>query len=99
MYWETNYHIPCIANAITQKRFHSIFANLAATSDDEAPLGTTNLNWKIQPIIDAILETFKALEPEEHSSIDEQMIPFQGRAPCRQYVKNKPNHVGVKLFV
>ena len=22
-----------------------------------------------------------------------------GRAPCRQYVKNKPNHAGVKLFV
>ena len=27
------------------------------------------------------------------------MIPFQGRIPCRQYVKNNPNLVGVKLFL
>ena len=27
------------------------------------------------------------------------MIPFQGRLPCLQYVKNKPNPAGVMLFV
>ena len=43
MYWETNYHIPCIANAVTQKRFLSIFANMAATSDNEAPSSTINV--------------------------------------------------------
>ena len=26
------------------------------------------------------------------------MIPFHSRAPCRQYIKNKLNPVGVKLF-
>ena len=54
MYWETNYCIPCIVNAMIQKRFLLIFANLAATSDDEALLGNTNVYWKVQPIIDVV---------------------------------------------
>ena len=99
MYWETNYRIPCIANAMAQKRFLSTFANLAATSDNEALLGTTNVYWKVQAIIDAVLQTCKALETEEHNSIDEQMIPFQDHVPCRQYVKNTSNPAGVKFFV
>ena len=67
----TNYRISCIANAMTQKRFLSILANRAATTDDETPLGNTNVYWKIQVIIDVVLQIFKALEPEEHNRIKE----------------------------
>ena len=93
MYWEGNYRPPCVANAVTQKIFLSIFVDLASTSDDEAPLGTTNVYWKAQPNVDAVLQTCKALEPEENNSIDEQM------STSVQYVKNEPNSNGGKLFV
>ena len=89
MYWGTNYRIPCIANAMTQKRFLSIFANLEVISDDDAPLGTTNDYWKVQPIIDAVLKTCEAFEPEEHNGIDEQIIRFHVEPnPVRVFVRS-----------
>ena len=63
------------------------------------PRESTNIYWKVAPIIDAVRNACITLPPEENNSINEQMIPFQGRVPGRQYVKNKPNPVGVKLLV
>ena len=99
MYWETSYCVPGIADVMTQKRSLTIFANLAATSNQEQPRESTNIYWKVAPIIDAARNACISLPPEENNSIDEQMIPFQGRIPGQQYIKNKPNPVGVKLFV
>ena len=82
-----------------QKRFLTIFANLAATSNQERPRESTNIYWKVAPIIDAVCNACILLLPEENNSINEQMIPFHGHVPGRQHVKNKPKPVGIKLFV
>ena len=84
---------------MTQKRFLIIFTNLAATSNQEWPHESTNIYWKVDPIIDAVRNVCISLPPEENNSIDEQMTPFQGCVPKWQYVKNKPHPVGEKLFV
>ena len=81
MYWQTSYHAPGIADVMTQKRFLTIFANLAATSNKERPCESTNIYWKVAPIIDAVRNACISVPPEENNSIDEQMIPFQGRVP------------------
>ncbi|XP_030747111.1 piggyBac transposable element-derived protein 3-like [Sitophilus oryzae] len=60
-----------------------------------------NRLWKLQPMIDMIRNHCRSLErkPRSSYSIDEQMIPFLGRCPVRQYVRNKPRPVDLKNFV
>ena len=83
MYWQTSYCVPGIANVMTQKRFLTIFANLAATNNQERPCESANLYWKVAPIIDAVPNACMSLPPEENNSIDEQMSPFLGHVSRR----------------
>ena len=83
MYWQTSYHVPGIADVMTQKRLLTIFENLAARSNQERSREATNIYWKVAPIIDAVHNACISPPPEENNSIDEEMIPFQGRVPGR----------------
>lgn len=99
MYWQEDTRIPGIANAMTCKRFFKLRAALHAP-DANAPLDPTrNKFWKVVPIIDAIRSLCLAVQPLTESSIDEQIVPFTGRVPAKQSVKNKPNPEGVKIFI
>ncbi|XP_064475826.1 piggyBac transposable element-derived protein 3-like [Ornithodoros turicata] len=55
--------------------------------------------WKVRPLLEAVRNRCLQLEVLEHQSIDEQMVPFQGRVAAKQVIKSKPNPVGVKVFV
>lgn len=38
------------------------------------------------------------IEPEEHNSVDEMMVPLKSHTSMLQYVKSKPQRWGVKVF-
>ncbi|CAH2016792.1 unnamed protein product [Acanthoscelides obtectus] len=59
----------------------------------------SNTFWKVQPIRDSVRAKCITLPRTKDLSIDEQMIPFTGTSSLVQYVKNKPNPVGLKNFV
>lgn len=98
MYWQEDTRIPCIAEAMTSKRFFKLRAALHVTGVD-APQDSLNKFWKVAPVIDAVRRRCLELEPLAENSIDEQMVPFTGRVPAKQFVKNKPHPEGIKVFV
>ncbi|XP_053600445.1 piggyBac transposable element-derived protein 3-like [Plodia interpunctella] len=104
MYWKLNVRLPLIADSMSRDRFLQLRNALhVVDTDTPPPLKENELPnplWKVQPVIDCILRACYKLERVPgFYSIDEQMIPFTGRCPVRQVVKNKPRPVGLKNFV
>ena len=99
MYWRTHTRIALVADNINVNRYFKVRTNLHVNSQQEAAVGETCRFWKVKPVIEAVRKRCKELPLEEYSSIDEQMIPFTGRMPAKQFIKNKPNPVGLKNFV
>ena len=70
-------------------------ANLAATK----PSSNTNKYWVVQPGVEFVRNKCSTLEQGEFIITEKQMIPFYATCPAWQYVKNKPNLFGIKLFI
>ena len=54
--------------------------------------------FKIRAIFDHIRKVCQSVEPTEHQSVDEMMIPFKGRLSFKQYMPKKPTKWGIKVF-
>lgn len=101
MYWQTGYALELVQSNMSRDRFMSLRSNVHVTDTSVPPADhTSNKLWRVQPLINKIRSTCLRL-PRDHKtySVDEQMIPFLGRCPAKQYVKNKPRPVGLKNFV
>ncbi|KAG5860622.1 PiggyBac transposable element-derived protein 3, partial [Gonioctena quinquepunctata] len=103
MYWNKKFKFPSVANVLPRSRFFLLRNNFHVVhnlSIDEE-IKKNNKLWRVQPMVDLIRNRCKAIARKVKSSfsIDEQMIPFLGRCPARQYVKTKPRTVGLKNVV
>jgi hypothetical protein len=101
MYWAKESRFPLIADVMSRNRFETIRRYLhfndnanAKSRDDPAH----DKLYKIRPLIDGLRLNLNCIPPEEHQSIDEQIIPFKGRSFLKQYIKNKPHKWGFKVF-
>ena len=55
--------------------------------------------WKVRPVVERVRQGCLKIHRPKCVPINEQMIPFSGSCPFRQYIPNKPNPVGIKNFV
>ncbi|XP_050295151.1 piggyBac transposable element-derived protein 3-like [Anthonomus grandis grandis] len=99
MYWENrdDSHSTKVAEAISRDRFTHIMKALHVCDNNN--LNNTDKFAKIRPLYDALNKNFLKHVPFEHEhSIDEAMVPYFGRHPTKQFIRNKPIRWGYKLW-
>lgn len=101
MYWGRQTKVPIVADNMSRNRYFQLRSRLKVVDDNAVSIQTRTLDkfWKIRPMLDKIQKACRENQRSMNVSIDEQMIPFHGQVNMRQYVKNKPNPLGLKNFV
>ncbi|KAH7961194.1 hypothetical protein HPB52_005391 [Rhipicephalus sanguineus] len=84
--------VPLVTENMTRDRLFELcgmlhFVDLSQTTDAQ----TENKLFRAEPIIESFRKACLELPRPKAVSVDEQMIPFSGRCPARQYVPSKPN--------
>ena len=100
-YWELETRYELIASAMSRDRFESLKRFLQFndnTKDKKRDDETMDRLFKIRPLLEMLRQNCLSQKPEEHNSIDEQMIPFKGRSFLRRYMPQKPKKWGFKIF-
>ena len=98
MYWFKATKIDWIAESIPPNRYFKLRANIHVNAAIAPDSNNKTKFWKFEPIISAIRGACLQLPREKNCAIDEQMIPFTGRVPAKQFIKSKLNHVSIVVY-
>ena len=85
---------------MSRNRFDEI-SRFIHFSDNTHPLAQTDRAWKIRPVLNTLLQTFKSGYVLGYRvSLDEGMLPSRNRHnPTRTYMKDKPHKWGTKCVL
>lgn len=102
MYWSEQTRYPPIADVMPLKRFEQLRRYLHVNDNTDCK-PTTHADhdrlFKLRPLLTAFQANCLSIDQESEQSIDEQIVPYKGRVPIKQYVRNKPHKWGFKLFL
>ena len=101
-YWSKELGQERISSVFSYHRFRDIFRFLHC-NDNSTALPRDNPDHdklhKIRPVMKLLQESFnECWVPHQQNSVDEGMIPFTGRSSIKQYMKDKPNKWGFKMW-
>ena len=94
MYWKATTRVPLVADTMSRNRWEQI--KLGLHFNDNCNLDPSDKLYKIRPLLQSLVENFKAVPMNEKLSVDEQIIPFKGKHSLKNYIKNKPKKWGYK---
>jgi len=102
-YWSTN---PLLKGSIfnsvmPRNRFQSIlqFLHFADNSQYNANDPNRDRLYKVRPVVQYLVSKFNSIYiPEEHISIDEELLLWKGKLLFKQYIPLKRARFGIKMF-
>ena len=102
-YWSTN---PLLKGSIfnsvmSRNRFQSIlqFLHFADNSQFDPNDPDRDRLYKVRPVVDYLVNKFKTVYiPEDHISIDEELLLWKGNLSFKQYIPMKRARFGIKMF-
>lgn len=91
---------PIVSSAMSRNRFQQIMSFLRFDNfDTREERKRTDKFAPIRDVFDGFVSNCKkSLNPSEHLCVDEQLVPFRGKAPFRVYMKSKPDKYGLKIW-
>lgn len=98
--WNPKYGPPISRATMSKERFKELLVFIRF--DDKSTRSERREKDKLAPIRDVWEAVCKNLTkhylPGSNITVDEQLVPFRGRCPFRQYMASKPDKYGMKIF-
>lgn len=98
-YWSLDGRFPPVADVMPLKRFQALrrYVHFANNLDQGS---NSDRFSKVRPLFQNLREQFLKIPAERKQSIDEVMVAYKGTRAgnLRQYVSNKPDKWGFKIF-
>ena len=102
MYWSNDYNIASISDKLSRNRFWQLNKVLHFADNTHVITDRENPNYgrlsKIRRLLTMLNEKCRKMTQFQHHAVDEQIIPFKGRASLKQYLPKKPKRWGIKVF-
>ncbi|XP_034041964.1 piggyBac transposable element-derived protein 3-like [Thalassophryne amazonica] len=99
-YWAMETRVPQVANLMSSKRFR-LLRRVVHFNDNTQITDTCDRFFKVRPLFSFLTTDFRREPQTPKQSVDEVMVAYKGKTAgnLRQYIKNKPDKWGFKLFV
>ncbi|XP_050501036.1 piggyBac transposable element-derived protein 4-like [Diabrotica virgifera virgifera] len=99
MYWHRSMGIPLVKDSLSLSRFYKLRQTIYLVDILSRNEDNKDRLWKVRCLYESVRKRCQQLPLETNLCVDEQIVPFKGQINIKQYMKNKPNKWGIKIYI